>query len=149
MLHILSVSIVIRCCHLSKIFTYDAIFTLQWQNVKIPIYLRLKSLWRHYDGIFLTKTLEILLFKSLYLLTQNLVYFGRRGVEFTLNMGRFWPSWFFPSKIVQLAKQASKYVNIILFCKFSPNFMMITSSIQKLWPFCQLVLLEFPMFLYI
>ena len=29
----------------------------------------------------------------------------------------------------------------------SPNFMMMASTIQKLWPFCQPELLEFPMFL--
>ena len=44
---------------------------------------------------------------------------------------------------MQLSKQAYRYVIKILFCKFLPNFMMMTLSIQKLWPFSQPLLLEF------
>ena len=54
---------------------------------------------------------------------------------------------FFRSRSAKIKPKSSahwycsfKYVQI-LFCTFLPNFMMMTSSIQKLWTFCQLVLL--------
>ena len=71
----------------------------------------------------------IVIFTNLLCLTLN-----RRGGQILHPPGF---SWITP-KIVQLAKQAYRYVNKILFWLFWPNFMMMTSSIQKLRPFCQL-----------